>query len=83
MRQPTRPAKRNAVLQENFKDLMLRRGRKRTIFAIAHQLLKIVFMIIQRGDYYRDAETNYEVLSVQRNAPRWLKKLKQLGYNEA
>jgi transposase len=76
-------SKTKCGLQEKFKALMLRRGRKRAIFAIAHKLLKIVFLIIQRGDYYRDAETNYEALSVQRNAPRWLKKLKQYGYLEA
>lgn len=76
-------SKTKCGLQEKFKALMLRRGRKRAIFAIAHKLLKIVFLIIQRGDYYRDAETNYEALSVQRNAPRWLKKLKQYGYIEA
>lgn len=67
-------------LQEKFKGLMIRRGRKRAIFAIAHKLLKIVFLLIQRGDYYRDAATDYEALTVQRNAPRWIKKLIQYGY---
>jgi len=70
-------------LQEKFKGLMIRRGRKRAIFAIAHKLLKIVFLLIQRGDYYRDAETDYEALTVQRNAPRWIKKLIQYGYISA
>jgi len=67
-------------LQEKFKSLMIRRGRKRAIFAIAHKLLKMVFLLIQRGDYYRDAATDYEALTVQRNAPRWIKKLIQYGY---
>jgi hypothetical protein len=42
--------------------------------------LKTVFLLIQRGDYYRDAQADYEALSVQRNAPRWIKKLIQYGY---
>jgi len=67
-------------LQEKFKSLMIRRGRKRAIVAIAHKLLKTVFLLIQRGDYYRDAATDYEALTVQRNAPRWIKKLIQYGY---
>ena len=54
----------------SLQSLMIRRGRKRAIFAIAHKLLKTVFLLIQRGDYYRDANTDYEALSVQRNAPR-------------
>ena len=67
-------------LQDKFKGLLIRRGRKRAIFAIAHKLLKTVFLLIQRGDYYRDAQTDYEALAVQRNAPRWIKKLIQYGY---
>jgi len=39
-----------------------------------------VFLLIERSDYYRDADTDYEALAVQRNAPRWIKKLKQYGY---
>lgn len=66
--------------QDKFKGLLIRRGRKRAIFAIAHKLLKTVFLLIQRGDYYRDAQTDYEALTVQRNAPRWIKKLIQYGY---
>jgi transposase len=67
-------------LQDKFKGLLIRRGRKRAIFAIAHKLLKTVFLLIQRGDYYRDAQTDYEALAVQRNAPRWIKKLIKYGY---
>ena len=67
-------------LQDKFKGLLIRRGRKRAIFAIAHKLLKTVFLLIQRGDYYRDAQADYEALSVQRNAPRWIKKLIKYGY---
>lgn len=73
-------SKTRCRLQDKFKALVIRRGRKRAIFAIAHKLLKIVFLLIERSDYYRDADTDYEALAVQRNAPRWIKKLKQYGY---
>lgn len=62
---------------------MIRRGRKRAIFAIAHKLLKIMFRLIERSDYYRDAQLDYEALSVQKNASRWMKKLVQYGYISA
>jgi len=68
------------TLQDKFKSLLVRRGRKRAIFALAHKLLKIMFVLIKRGDYYRDASINYEALSVARNAPRWMKMLKKYGY---
>ena len=59
-----------SALAEKFKALLVRRGRKRAIFALAHKILKIVFVLIHRGDYYRDATVNYEAISVGRNAPR-------------
>lgn len=68
------------ALAEKFKALVVRRGRKRAIFALAHKLLKLIFIIIDRGDYYRDATVDYEALSVARNAPRWIKMLKKHGY---
>nr|VFK29777.1 MAG: hypothetical protein BECKMB1821G_GA0114241_105320 [Candidatus Kentron sp. MB]VFK33346.1 MAG: hypothetical protein BECKMB1821G_GA0114241_11511 [Candidatus Kentron sp. MB] len=43
-------------------------------------MLKIIFVLLSRGDYYRDAATNYEKLTVERNAPRWMKMLKKYGY---
>lgn len=37
-------------------------------------------MLIDRGDYYRDAGVNYEAISVERNTPRWMKMLRKYGY---
>ncbi len=71
------------TLAEKFKALVIRRGRKRAIFALAHKLLRIVFHMISNGDYYRDASVDYEALSVKKNAPRWIKQLKKYGYINA
>ena len=68
------------ALQEKFKSLLVRRGRKRAIFALAHKMLKIVFILLWRGDYYRDATIDYGKLIVQRNAPRWMRMLEKYGY---
>jgi transposase len=69
-----------SALAAKFKGLALRRGFKRAIFALAHRILKIMFWLIQRGDYYRDATVDYEAESVNRNAPRWIRMLKKHGY---
>lgn len=68
------------ALAAKFKGLLVRRGRKRAIFALAHKLLKTVFVLIDRGDYYRDAGVDYEAMSVERNAPRWIKMLRKYRY---
>jgi transposase len=68
------------ALAERFRNLCVRRGYKRAIFALAHHLLKLVFILIDRGDHYRDATVDYEALSVARNAPRWIKMLRKHGF---
>ena len=63
-----------------FDSLIVRRGHKRSIVALAHKLLRTIFFMLDRGEYYRDSATDYEALSVQRNASRWIKKLIAFGF---
>ena len=67
------------ALAELLKSLLIRRGRKRAIVALAHKILKILFALISRGDYYRDATIDYEAMGVERNAPRGLRMLRKCG----
>jgi len=69
-----------SVFKSKFQALIVRRGHKRAIVAIAHKLLRTIFFIIQRREHYRDSAFNYEELSVRRNAPRWIKALTRFGY---
>jgi len=48
-------SKTRCGLLDKFKGLMIRRGRKCATFAIAHKLLKTLFLLIERSDYYRYA----------------------------
>ncbi len=73
-------SKTTSVFKSKFQSLIVRRGHKRSLIAVAHKLLRTMFFMIKRGEYYRDGATDYEALSVQRNAPRWIKALKQFGF---
>jgi len=73
-------SKTQSVFKSKFQSLVGRRGHKRSIIAVAHKLLRTLFFMIKRGQYYRDSATDYEALSVQRNAPRWIKALRQFGF---
>jgi len=68
------------VFKAKFQALVMRRGYKRAIVAIAHKLLRTMFVMLQRHQPYRDRTTDYEALAVQRNAPRWIKALTKFGY---
>ncbi len=64
-----------SVFQSKFKSLIVLRGHKRCIVALAHKILRTIFFMIKRREHYRDSATDYEALPVQRNAPRWIKAL--------
>lgn len=69
-----------SVFKSKFQSLIVRRGHKRSIIALAHKILRTMFFMLKRGEYYRDSATDYEALSVQRNAPRWIKALTRFGF---
>lgn len=69
-----------SAFRSKFQSLIIRRGHKRAIIALAHKLLRTIFFILKRREYYRDSTIDYEALSVQRNAPRWIKSLTRFGF---
>ena len=68
-----------SVFKAKFDALVVRRGHKRSIIAIAHKLLRTIFFMLSRHEPYRDTVVDYQALSVKRNAPRWIKALTQYG----
>ena len=68
------------ALKDKFAALSIRKGHKKSIVALAHKILRIVFAVIINKTPYLDKVVDYEALSVQRNAPRWLKMLIKHGY---
>lgn len=69
-----------SVFKSKFHSLLVRRGYKRAIVAIAHTILRTLFFMLQRHEHYRDSAVDYEALCVQRNAPRWIKALTKFGF---
>lgn len=66
--------------KSKYEAIASRRGSKKAIIAIAHKLLRTVFVMLQTGECYRDPQVDYEKLAVQKNAPRWIKMLKKHGH---
>ena len=72
--------KTNSQYKGKFQSLMVRRGYKRSIVAIGHKILEVIFVILKNKVAYKDPDINYEELMTSRNAPRWIKALKKYGY---
>ena len=50
-----------------------------TIVAIAHKMLRLIFLILNRRQPYLDQHIDYAAMSAKKNAPRWIKQLKTIG----
>lgn len=70
----------NSQFKGLYQGLVIRRGHKRTIMAIAHKLLEVSYALLKKRQPYIDPRFDYEALTVGRNAPRWIKALKKFGY---
>ena len=57
-------------------------GYKRAILATAHKLLRVIHAVLRNDRPYTDPGIDYQRLVVERNAPRWLRMLKQYGFIE-
>ena len=55
-------------------------GYKRAILATAHKLLRVIHAVLRDDRPYTDPGIDYEGLVVERNAPRWIRMLKQHGF---
>lgn len=72
---------KNTYFASQYHRLLLRRGKKRAIVAVAHSMLVAIYHMLRRSEPYRDLGVNY---LDQRKEPRIvanaLKRLAALGY---
>jgi hypothetical protein len=71
---------KNCRLGEKFKTIGARRGRKRAIVAIGHNVLRVIYYVLKRVEPYKDRLADYQNLVVKRNAPRRIKKPARPGH---
>jgi transcriptional regulator with XRE-family HTH domain len=73
-------ARTRCALKAKFDALAIRKGRRKSVIALAHKMLRTVYAMLANGTHYQDKEIDYEALNVQRNAPRWMKMLRKHGF---
>jgi len=72
--------KTKTLFRAKYESLVIRRGHKKTIIALAHKLIRTIYVLLARRKPYRDSTFDYEAASVAKNAPRWIRALKKYGY---
>jgi transposase len=72
--------KTKSQFKGKYQALVIRRGHKRSIIALGHKILRVMYAVLSSQQPYRDPGIDYEALVVAKNAPRWLKALEKYGY---
>ena len=73
---------KNSYLRARFLRLKARRGAKKAIVAIAADILRAAYFILQRGEPYRDlGGAFFDRLDTTKATSRLVRKLQALGYD--
>jgi transposase len=71
--------KTRCYFRDKYQSLRIRLGHKKSIVAIAHKIIRVVYLMLTRQECYRDQSGQFEELCTKRNAPRWIKALIKHG----
>jgi transposase len=66
-------------LAAKYRSLTVRKSHKKAIVALAHKMIRLIFVLLTRKQAYLDPHTDYAAMSAKKNAPRWIKQLKLIG----
>ncbi len=67
-----------SLFSSDYQGLVIRRGHKKAIVALAHRLIRTIYVGLPRPVPYRDPGIDYYA-AVSKNAQHWIRALKQFG----
>ena len=68
-----------STLAAKYKSLMVRKSHKKAIVALAHKMIRLIYLLLTRGQPYIDQGVDYAAMSAKKNAPRWIRQLALIG----
>jgi transposase len=68
-----------STLAAKYRSLMVRKSHKKAIIAVAHKMIRLIYLMLSRRQPYVDQGVDYAAMSAKKNAPRWIKQLKAIG----
>ena len=68
-----------STLAAKYRSLMVRKSHKKAIVAVAHKMIRLIYVLLTRKQGYLDQRIDYAAMSAKKNAPRWIKQLKLIG----
>lgn len=68
-----------STLAAKYKALMVRKSHKKAIVALAHKMIRLIYVLLVRRQPYIDPHIDYAAISAHKNAPRWIRQLARIG----
>ncbi len=68
-----------STLAAKYRSLKVRKSHKKSIIAVAHKMIRLIYVLLSRRQPYIDQGIDYAAMSAKKNAPRWIKQLKTIG----
>ena len=68
-----------STLASKYRSLVVRKSHKKAIVAVAHKMIRLIYLLLSRRQPYIDQGIDYAAMSAKKNAPRWIKQLKIIG----
>ena len=68
-----------SLLAAKYKTLKVRKSHNKVIVALAHKMIRLIYLLLTRRVPYRDPDLDYAAMSARKNAPRWIKQLQLIG----
>jgi transposase len=62
-----------------YKNMKVRKTHNKVIVAVAHKMIRLIYLLLKRRVAYRDPGIDYAAMSARKNAPRWIKQLQLIG----
>jgi transposase len=72
-----------STLAAKYRRLVVRKSHKKTIVAVAHKMIQLIYILLSRRQPYLDPAIDYAAMSARKNALRWIKQLKAIGKSPA
>jgi transposase len=68
-----------STLAAKYRSLMVRKSHQKAIVAVAHKMLRLIYLLLARREPYIDRGIDYAAMSARKNTPRWIRQLKAIG----
>ncbi|MGC4077198.1 MAG: IS110 family transposase [Rubrivivax sp.] len=68
-----------STLVAKYRSLTVRKSHKKAIVAVAHKMIRLIYILLSGRQPYLDQAIDYAAMSARKNAPRWIKQLKAIG----